>query len=88
MTEQLTVAELKQLTEERDAARVRKGADERFDRNGWTVVITHHVPTGGHWSATAWRAGTCYSGERCLYVGDSEEECRTMVGVFLASGAK
>ena len=66
------------------ARRAVRPVEERVERNGWLVEICHHVHTGGHWSAGAYRPGTgCYAGERSLYVGPSEAECRATVEQFL-----
>ena len=74
----LSPGELRELAA---ARRTVEPSRERLRGRGWAVEVRHH---DGRWSASAWHAGTDYEGERCLYAGDSEADCRRAAAEFLA----
>jgi transcriptional regulator with XRE-family HTH domain len=78
----LTPGELRELAAARRAV---EPARERLRGRGWAVEVSRHPD--GRWSAAAWHAGTDYEGERCLYAGESEADCRRAAAEFLAGPA-
>lgn len=52
----------------------------RCDRDGWRVQLSHHVHTGGHWSAAVWMGG--YEPEYCLAMLATEAECLAAIDAF------
>lgn len=74
-----------ELRELAAARRAVEPARERLRGRGWAVEVSRHPD--GRWSAAAWHAGTDYEGERCLYAGDSEADCRRAAAEFLAGPA-
>ena len=79
--DRLSQAEILKLAEHKKSL---KGDEVCFVVCGWRVLVTHHIHTGGHWSAGAWHAGSSYfAGERCLSGNDSEAMCWSKVADFI-----
>lgn len=77
----LTKEQIMQLAE---ARRSSKGDATKVIVCGWAIVIAHHVYTGGHWSASAWHAGSSsFSGERAVSGNDTEVDCWAKVAKFI-----
>ena len=77
----LTKEQILQLT---DARRSSNGDTDKLTVCGWAIEISHHIHTGGHWSAEAWHAGSsCFSGERAVSGNDTEAACWAKVANFL-----
>lgn len=73
----------------RDARRAQVPVDEVSEVDGWRVVISHHVHTGGHWSAGASKPdGSGWTRERCFASGATEAEARGAVARWIAGGCR